>query len=287
MSSYVRSPYPFLSHLTLACAAALVLTACNRGAEQSGNVTEVQWARAALERNPQIELIATDPSGVFTIRDKGTGEVRTVRLGELAAAPIARLTASTPQARPASVTSAEPAAAPIERAPTTTAEVAEHAEPPSPAVPAAAPVKRPEYTVERVGGQTKVSGPGISIVSTPTASGPGAQREPGRRSVDPFICEGRRMIHFDNRKIYVDGDAVTARDGCELYITNSHIVASGTGVVVRDAVVHIANSYVEGASASFAAEGRAKMYVRGSTFEGLSRRDSLATIQDQGGNEWR
>ena len=95
------------------------------------------------------------------------------------------------------------------------------------------------------------------------------------------------MVQLDNRTIYVDGDAVTARGGCELYITNSRIIASGTGVIVRDAVVHIYNSYIEGAAGSFEADGRAKMYVRGSTFHGLSRRDSLASVQDQGGNQWR
>ena len=59
------------------------------------------------------------------------------------------------------------------------------------------------------------------------------------------------MMHVDGRDIYVDGDAITVRGGCELYITNSRIVASSTGVVVREGTVHIANSYVEGATASF------------------------------------
>ena len=77
------------------------------------------------------------------------------------------------------------------------------------------------------------------------------------------------MLHLDNRDIYVDGDAITVRDGCEMYITNSHIVASGTGVMVQDAVVHISNSHIEGASGSFDADDRAKMYVRGSTFQGV------------------
>lgn len=287
MSSYVRNV--FLPHLALACGAVLVLTACNRGAEPGGNVTELQWARAALERNPRIELVATDTqSGVFTIRDRSTGEVHVVRSSELAAAPVAQLSAAAASAQAASTTSAEPAAAPTP-APSapSPAEAAPKSEEPATTAAAAAPAGPREYTIERVGGQTKVSGPGISIVSTPAPTGASAQREPGQRSVDPIICEGRRLIHFDNRRIYVDGDAVTARDGCELHITNSRIVASGTAVVAQDAVVHIANSYVEGATGSFAAEGRARMYVRDSTFQGLSRRDSLASIQDQGGNEWR
>jgi hypothetical protein len=48
--------------------------------------------------------------------------------------------------------------------------------------------------------------------------------------------------------------------------------------------VHIANSYVEGATASFDAEDAARLYLRGSTFQGVSRRNALALIEDQGGN---
>jgi hypothetical protein len=29
------------------------------------------------------------------------------------------------------------------------------------------------------------------------------------------------------------------------------------------------------------------MFLRGSTFNGLSRRDSLASVEDMGGNLWR
>ena len=95
------------------------------------------------------------------------------------------------------------------------------------------------------------------------------------------------MLHFDNRNIYVEGDAIIARGGCELYITNSRVVADGTGIVVRDAVVHIANSTIEGGAASFDADDTSKMYLRSSTFQGLPRRSERATVQDQGGNQWR
>ena len=143
------------------------------------------------------------------------------------------------------------------------------------------------YTIDRSGGQIRVSGPGVSIVSSGTNAPPAIRRARGRRAVDPFICEGRRTLQLDNRNIYVDGDAITVRGGCEVYITNSHIVASGTGIVVQDAIVHISNSHIEGANASFQADDRAKMYVRGSTFQGVPRRAELAMVQDQGGNQWR
>lgn len=95
------------------------------------------------------------------------------------------------------------------------------------------------------------------------------------------------MLHLDSRNIHVDGDAIIARGGCDLYITNSHVIASGTGIVVQDATVHIANSQIEGTTASFNAGTGAKLFVRGSTFQGISRRDEQASVQDQGGNQWR
>ena len=287
MSSYVINPHSSLMHVTLACAAALVLAACNRNPEPSGSITEMQWARIALERNPQIEVVATDAQGaVFTIRNKSTGDVVVVKLSDLAAAPIAQFTASTPTPTAAAAASVPAPASTPDSAPTPAAD----AQAPATAVQAETPTPAADvqnYTIERSGGQVKVSGPGVSIVSSGTGTNASAPGEPGQRKVDPIICEGQRMVQLDNRTIYVDGDAVTARGGCELYITNSRIIASGTGVIVRDAVVHIYNSYIEGAAGSFEADGRAKMYVRGSTFHGLSRRDSLASVQDQGGNQWR
>jgi hypothetical protein len=269
----------------LVTSAMLALAACDRGTGQSGNLSEMQWARIALARNPHIEVLAADPQGaVFTIRDKTSGEVRTVKLTEIAAAPITQLTIPLPPATATAAPSEAPTPptggeAPSEPAP-------EEASSTAPEAPSAAAAAQPaEYTIERTDGQLKVSGPGISIVSS--GAGAGAPGESGRKSADPIICEGRRTLRLDNRDIYVDGDAITARGGCELYITNSRIVATGVGVIADDSVVHIYNSYVEGATGSFEAGIGARLYVRGSTFKGLSRRDSLASIQDQGGNQWR
>lgn len=273
--------------VTLASATLLLLAACQQSREPVG-LTELAWARVALERNPSIEVVATDfQAGVFTIRDKRTGQVQAVKLSELAAAPISLLAPVSGAQAP--VTSAEPAL-PSEATATQVAsdtqadvETEKSVEPPAQATPAAQPQG---YKVERADGQVKVSGPGVSIISSGTPATAVAGTERGLRKADPIVCEGPQMIHLDNRKIYVDGDGVTARAGCELYLTNSRIVASGTGVVVQDAVVHIANSYVEGASGSVEAAIGARLFVRDSTFNGLSRRDSFAQVEDQGGNEW-
>ncbi|HET9338369.1 MAG TPA: hypothetical protein VFQ55_05180, partial [Casimicrobiaceae bacterium] len=90
-----------------AIAASLALSACGGGREPppaataanpaAGASAEMSWARAALERNPALEVLAADPAtGVFTVRDRASGEVRTVNVAELAAAPVAML--ATPSA---------------------------------------------------------------------------------------------------------------------------------------------------------------------------------------------
>ena len=94
-------------------------------------------------------------------------------------------------------------------------------------------------------------------------------------------------MQLDNRIINVEGDALTARGGCQLYITNSTVVASGTGVVIGDATVHINNSRIRGGLASFEAKERAKVFLRGSTLNGVSRRNGQAVVQDQGGNTYQ
>ena len=81
--------------VALAIAAGLALAACNREAPKSepvaaasaANVTaELSWARAALERNPDLEVVATDPqSGVVTVKHRSTGEVEAIKASDLAA----------------------------------------------------------------------------------------------------------------------------------------------------------------------------------------------------------
>lgn len=275
-----------------AIAAALALAACNRGEAPQQEAAapnaatanaEISWARAALERNPDLEVVASDPhSGVFTVKHKSSGEIETVKASEIAAVSPAQLQAMNappPEPEP-SVTEEEPESSPSQTAQSTGPDRSQGSTP----VPGATPSG---YTVDRSNGQIRVSGPGVSIVSSGSNATADNQAGGARRAVDPFICEGRRTLQLDNRNIYVDGDAITVRGGCELFLTNSHIVASGTGIIVQDAVVHISNSTVEGASASFEADDRSKMYVRGSTFSGVPRRAELAMVQDQGGNKWR
>ena len=143
------------------------------------------------------------------------------------------------------------------------------------------------YTIDRTGGTLRVSGPGVSIVSAGKSTKSSGPNRGGAQASQPTICQAQRLLKLHDRNIYVEGDAIIARGGCELYITNSRIIASGTGLVVEDAIVHVANSYIEGANGSFNATDRARMFVRTSTFEGVPRRAEFASVLAQGGNEWR
>jgi hypothetical protein len=286
--------------VTLACSIALLLGACNKESapedqvsttapaaqNQSRAPSAIEWARDALTRNPQVELVATDTNAqVFTIRNKQTGEVSAVKLNELAAAPIAQLTAITgEQASPAP----ENETAQVAAAPRTQEGAANVAQGNPAPTSSAATQGDPSgnYTIERSEGQVRVTGPGVSIVSSGSGS-EGDLQGAAQNAVEPIICEGRRMVHLDNREIFVEGDAITVRGGCELYITNSRVVATRTGIVVQDGIVHVSNSHIEGQEGSFDADSRAKVFVRASTFRGLPRRSELAQVQDQGGNRWR
>jgi hypothetical protein len=249
------------------------------------------WARAALERNKTLEVVAADQqSRTFTVRLKGNGELRTVRADEIVAADA--------QPAPASKPAPAPKVAGAEQAVAQAREAAAADEPP---VPAEAQIKRPEpvLTSESSTGLSKVtpgrvleSGPGYTITAGQPAP-PGAARlressssAPLERRHEPIVCQGARLLHIDNRNLMFDGDAVSATDGCEIHITNSHISASGVGVAARAANVHIDNSQIEGEQASLEASQGAQVYATSSRFRGLSRRLDTAVVHDLGGNVW-
>lgn len=292
-----RHTYSFVraaARVGMLAASVAIVTACQRSepVQNTEQPAAMDWAHAALERNPQLEIVATDRSAeVFTIRDKQTGELRTIELHELAAAPVTQLAQrSDPSGSAPPTPEPETPPAPSELS------SAEQSARPEPTQPAAgedahartnnAQTETLSYTIERSGGQIRVSGPGVSIVST----GGTSQAHEGvshGNSVEPIICEGRRMMHLDGRQIFVEGNAITVRGGCELYLTNSRIVATGTALVVQDGTAHVSNSTIEGQDHSFDVGDEAKLFARASTFTGIPRRSERAVVQDQGGNRWR
>ena len=93
----------------LAAVSLFGLAACNK---LGGGSDEMSFAKAALERNDRIEIVATDPAtNTFTIRVKGTDTLQTVRADQVVGG-IPGLTAPAGAAGSAGTTaSAEPAPA--------------------------------------------------------------------------------------------------------------------------------------------------------------------------------
>jgi hypothetical protein len=277
----------------LGCAALVTLSACGQERDQ------MAWARAALERNAALEIVAVDQqSHTFTVRDKGSGELRVVRADQLiagAAAPAGAAGAAAAAAPAASTPAAAPEPAPPTAAAAPPAPQPEEPEAPpaeEPATPRTQPTSLAPQNMQASAGRVLESGPGYSIkaadsanstTARPAASVTSAAME---RRHEPIICQGARLMHIDNRNLVFDGDAVSAEDGCEIHITNSHISAHGIGVSARAANVHIDNSQIEGDQASIDASQGAQVYAESSQFRGLSRRLDSATFHDLGGNIW-
>jgi hypothetical protein len=288
--------------LATACGTLLMLAACAREDHD-----EMSWARAALERNSGIEVVAADQqSRTFTVRIKDTGELRMVRVGDVIAAPApAARSAAAPEGTASQAQApAAPNGAPIPvstSAPPSATESAEGSAPSQTAAADTAPSAQPSSILPQTArsadstpGKVLESGPGYSI----KAAAPEAPISAGRvretsvtsaaleRRHEPIVCQGARLLHIDNRNLAFDGDAVSAEDGCEIHITNSHISAGGVGVLARAANVHIDNSLIEGNQASIDASQGAQVYFASSRFRGLSRRLDSAAFHDLGGNVW-
>jgi hypothetical protein len=275
--------------LTLTTLALVLIGGCGK----QERVREIDWAKAALARNPAMEIVSTDETaGIFTVRDTSTGAIRTLRLEELIAGPPPPKVAAQP-ATPAAPAAPvpEPAATPGEQAvPQTTETVA---------------------AVSSGSGQPLAEGPGYSIsrgepaAPPPTMEGPGysiTRDEPNARQsapdaeamasnvekrTDPIRCQGDRLMRIDGETIEFEGDAVIAENGCDLYISNARIKAGGVGIIARQARVHIVNSTIGGSRGSYEASDGAEIYVASSTFSGVGRRFDSATMNDLGGNEYQ
>jgi hypothetical protein len=280
---------------TSACVALLMLAACAREGRD-----EMSWARAALERNGTLEVVAADQqSRTFTVRVKGSGELRMVRADQLVGSAPSSVGSGSEKAAgsAAPAVSGAAAAAPASQAPAApaqaTADAASAAQPlPAQPMTQQASLAPQTTSASEAGGRVLESGPGYTIKAVATAPAPAGTRETGvtsapvERRHEAIVCQGARLVHIDNRNLVFDGDAVSAEDGCEIYITNSRIKAAGVGVSARAANVHIDNSLIEGDQASIDASEGAQVYAASSRFKGLSRRLDTAAFHDLGGNVW-
>ncbi|HVY82429.1 MAG TPA: hypothetical protein VG994_15675 [Steroidobacteraceae bacterium] len=331
---------PAQALLTLG-AALVLLSGCDKfaGGAAQGADAVADFARAALERNDQITVVAFDKKeNTFTVRVKDTGELRIVRVDQIVAtlpgaasdeSKTRPVSDERPQNGETTAQANEPAAPSADRS----AQAGESARPadqvdarnPSPPVAQSstssgtAVIRDARTGAVLAEGTTQAevldaasakdaasgkrvlkSGPGYQITAgdrTPPSAVRLASRStdipsPARgvaveKRSEPMICQGQQLLHIDGRNLEFDGDAVTAEDGCEIHITNSHIIAhGGVGISARAANVHIKNSVVEGDVGSVSASDGAQIYTQYSTFKGLNRRLDTSTFHDLGGTVW-
>jgi hypothetical protein len=290
----------------------LVIAGCTRQDDT------MSWAKAALARNDRLEIVAVDPqSRTFTVRMKDSGELRVVKADDVVGAPGALGATQAPNAPAAATntvagapadhgtnnaaTAAPPASAAMAASANGAPAAPPGSSPPAAAESAAAPPPPPASAMVPRGanaapaGAVLASGPGYSIESGARAVIPMSSNRvrdaaitsaPLERRHEPIVCQGSRMLHIDNRNLEFEGDAVSAENGCELYITNSHITATGTGITASNANVHIDNSLIEGDAASLDAEDGGQIYAESSRFHGMSRQLDTAVVHDLGGNVW-
>jgi len=274
------------------CMALLMITACSK----QERVREIDWAKAALARNPAFEIVATDEStGVFTVRDTSSGVVRTLRLEELIATPLPPKVSAQPAAPAAPVSPVEAEPTP-EAAPAQPGEEAQTTEVLAATREAAGPAlaEGPGYHIARADAPANVpppsiEGPGYSITreSSPDAHPEAPQTATVEKRTDPIVCQGDRLMRIDGETIEFTGNAVIAEKGCDLYISNARISAGGVGIIARQARVHIVNSTIGGSLASYEASEGAQIYVASSTFTGIGRRFDTAEMNDLGGNDYQ
>ena len=252
---------------------------------------DISWAQRALERNPQLQIVAVDRQArAFTVRLKDTGELRMVQADDV----VGSLPSVAPAAMPATAANAPAPEKPASAAPTpATPEVGaqDSAAAPEPKV-AATPLATSS------GPGVIAAGPGYSIKSARSdaaanaRAGGFAQTDTIARGLalerrdEPIVCQGSRFLRIDSRNLEFAGDAISAEDGCEIHITNSRIAAKGVGVSARAANVHIENSSIEGQSGSILASDGAQVYAEASRFRGVSRGLTSETLHDLGGNVW-
>jgi len=300
----------------LAAGLLLALSACSK--LEGGGQDQMAWAKDALERNERIEVVASDSQAkTFTVRVKESGQLVVLPIDQVIAGPAAALAAPTKQAAMTPTSNPGEAPSPPPPAPETSVPEAApppvapaHSEAPSPgpsqqagnpsvassgeAAQAPESVKGPRASsaAHASPGSVLAEGPGYSIKASgpksaaTTASPSAAPRGAPERLHDPIICQGDRLLHIDNRNLEFDGDAITAEDGCEIHITNTHISAKGIGVLARAANVHIKNSEIDGESGAVDASDGAQVYAQSSRFKGLTRRLESSSFHDLGGNVW-
>jgi hypothetical protein len=281
-----------LGAMCLAAVALSGIAACGK-LGLGGGSDEMSWARAALERNDRVEIVAVDPAtNTFTVRIKETGDLRTVRADQVIAGPPGApvSTAGTPAgaatmpAAPAggeaSATSdSSQAGSPGASAPAASASAnnsmsrsQQESAPAQDAAATSAPrtgfradpaprseVPNPNSDVASItpGGRVLESGPGYAIKAASKSAPVAARTERERSSTTSSAIERR------HDPIICQGDRL-------LQIDNRNLEFDGDAVAAEDGCeIHITNSHITAKGVGVSAR-HANVHIDNSQIEGDS-----------------
>ncbi|HEY2275902.1 MAG TPA: hypothetical protein VGH61_10400 [Steroidobacteraceae bacterium] len=280
-----------LAALSLAWVA---LAACSRQSQD-----EMSWARAALERNQSLEIVAADQERrTFTVRNRDTDELTTVRADQLiagAAAPGPSGTGAAPAPAaliPETATAAAAAPATVPSATGSGAEAASVGPPASspasgdaaglPSVPAPEPrvfasrALQPGGGARPVPGQVLVAGPGYSIEagsgnSIEASSGYGIPAGAGygvAAGSGPAAAAAVREAAASGNAVELRHEPIVCQGARLLHIDNRNLQFDGDAVSAQDGCeIHITNSRIRATGVGVSARA-ANVHIDNSLIEG-------------------
>ena len=254
-----------------------------------GGSDEMSWARAALERNDRVEIVAVDPAtNTFTVRIKETGDLRTVRADQVIAGPPGAPVS--PTGTPAGAATMPPATAGVEASGTSDSSQAgspgaasasanntmsRSQQAPAPDQDGAATsaprtgfrgdpaprseVPNPNSDVASItpGGRVLESGPGYAIKAASKSAPVAARTERERSSTTSSAIERR------HDPIICQGDRL-------LQIDNRNLEFDGDAVAAEDGCeIHITNSHITAKGVGVSAR-HANVHIDNSQIEGDS-----------------
>jgi hypothetical protein len=287
-----------LGVLALAAVALVGIAACGK-LGLGGGSDEMSWARAALERNDRVEIVAVDPAtSTFTVRIKETGDLRTVRADQVIAGPpgapvstagmpagAATMPAATPGAEASATSDSSQAGSPGASAPaaapaTTTSASANNTmsrsqqEPPPDQDAAATSAPRTGFRGDPAP-RSEVPNPNSDVTSiTPGGrvleSGPGYAIKAASKSAPVAARAERERSSTTSSAIERRHDPIICQGDRLLQIDNRNLEFDGDAVAAEDGCeIHITNSHITAKGVGVSAR-HANVHIDNSQIEGDS-----------------
>jgi hypothetical protein len=263
-----------------------------------GGSDEMSWARAALERNDRVEIVAVDPAtNTFTVRIKETGDLRMVRADQVIAGPPGAPVS--PSGTPAGAATMPPATATADAssasdsspsAARSSANTPAASEPPATASannamtsshPNATPDQDAAASSPRTGfrndpaPRSEVPSPNSDVTSTTPGgrvleSGPGYTIKAASKAVPVAARVERERSSTTSSAIERRHDPIVCQGDRLLQIDNRNLEFDGDAVAAQDGCeIHITNSHITAKGVGVSAR-HANVHIDNSQIEGDS-----------------